>query len=102
MSDADLLDLHRVGSAGLLPDLTVLIEVSPDLVAARLAKRDGDGADRIGGRDAAYHARVAAAFATLATREPDRFAPINGDGEPAAVHRAVLGAVLGAVPGMAG
>lgn len=94
LTDADVMALHGVGSEGLLPDLTVLIEVSPEEVAARLALRDADGSDRIGGRDAAYHARVAAAFARLAEAEPARFARVNGDGDANAVHRAVLAAVL--------
>lgn len=94
LTDADVMELHRIGSEGMLPDLTVLIEVAPDEVAARLAARDADGSDRIGGRDAAYHGRVAAAFAHLAEAEPQRFARIDGAGDADAVHRAVLAAVL--------
>lgn len=80
LGDADVLALHKIGSQGLLPDLTVLVEVSPAVAQARTAARDGDAADRIGGRSAAYHARVAAAFSALADAEPERFARIDGDG----------------------
>ncbi|WP_374412988.1 dTMP kinase [Novosphingobium colocasiae] len=93
LDDGDILALHRIGSGGLLPDLTVLIEVSPEIAATRLAARDTGGTDRIGGRDTAYHARVGAAFAAMAEAEPERFARINGDGSPEATHRAVLAAV---------
>lgn len=93
LSDADILDLHRIGSGGLLPDLTLLIEVDPGLSAERLAARDADGADRIGARDSAYHAAVAAAFARFAAAEPARFARIDGNGDAAVVHRAVMQAV---------
>jgi dTMP kinase len=96
LSDAEVLDLHRIGSGGLLPDLTLLIDVSPGVAAARTAARDGLGADRIGGRGAAYHARVAAAFARIAEAEPARFARIDGDGTAETVHRAVVSA-LGAI-----
>lgn len=82
LSDADIRTLHAIGSEGLLPDLTLLFEVSPAEVAARLARRDVDGTDRIGGREAAYHARVAQAFERFADAEPTRFARINGDGTP--------------------
>jgi dTMP kinase len=85
--------LHQVGSQGLLPDLTMLIEVSPPVAAARADARDGGAADRIGGRDAAYHARVASAFGALAEAEPQRFARIDGDGETAQVHQSVLAAL---------
>jgi dTMP kinase len=93
LSDAEVLDLHRIGSQGLLPDLTLLIEVSPEVAAARTAARDGEGADRIGGRDTAYHARVAAAFARFAAAEPARFARIDGNCGAEAVHGAVVQAL---------
>jgi dTMP kinase len=80
LSDGDIRELHRIGSAGLLPDLTILLEVSPQVAAERLARRDPGGSDRIGSRDAAYHARVAAAFARYAEEEPERFARVCGDG----------------------
>lgn len=98
LSDAEVLDLHRIGSGGLLPDLTLLFEVSPAIVAARLAARDGDQADRIGGRDASYHAAVAAAFARFAEAEPERFARIGGDGSPDQVHAAVMTALEPLLP----
>lgn len=93
LSDAEVLDLHRIGSGGLLPDLTLLIEVAPEIVTQRLAARDGDQADRIGGRDASYHAAVSAAFRRFAEAEPARFARIDGNGSAEAVHRLVLAAL---------
>ena len=93
LTDRDILRLHTIGSEGLLPDLTLLIEVAPDEAAARLARRDGDFVDRIGGRDAAYHARVAAAFAGFAEAEPVRFARIDSNGSREATHRQIMAAV---------
>lgn len=89
LGDDAVLALHRIGSGGLLPDLTVLIEVSPETATARLAARDHGASDRIGGRDAAYHAGVAAAFARMAEAEPARFLRISGDGPAAGVHAEV-------------
>ena len=93
LTGADVIELHRIGSQGLLPDLTLLVDVSPAVAAARLAKRDSGAADRIGGRGAAYHAAVAAAFARFAEAEPERFARIDGDESAEAVHAAVLAAL---------
>ena len=93
LSDADVMALHRVGSQGLLPDLTLLIEVSAQTAAARAQARDGDAADRIGGRDAAYHAKVAAAVARFADADPARFARIDGNGGAEIVHETVLSAL---------
>ena len=93
LSDAEVIDLHRIGSGGLLPDLTLLIAVSRDVAAQRIALRDGDAADRIGGRPDAFHAAVAAAFDRFAAAEPARFARINGDGSAEVIHGAVLTAL---------
>lgn len=90
LHDDDVLDLHELGSEGLLPDLTVLIELAPAVAAERVAARDGAAADRIGGRDASYHARVAATFAQLAEAEPWRFMRVNGTGAAAEVHAQVV------------
>ncbi len=91
--DADVLTLHRIGSGGLLPDMTFLLEAAPEQVARRLARRDGGESDAIGGRDASYHAQVAAAFARFAEAEPRRFVRIDGSGEIEATHRRILDAL---------
>ncbi|MDE1917315.1 MAG: dTMP kinase [Sphingomonadales bacterium] len=93
LSDQELMQLHAIGSEGLLPDLTVLIEVPPEEAAQRLAARDVDGPDRIGGRGADYHARVAAAFRRFAETDPDRFASIDGQGSAADIHARIMAAV---------
>lgn len=93
LDDRDILALHGVGSGGLLPDLTVLIEVSPDVAIARTAQRDGGETDRIGGRDAAYHGAVVTAFGALADADPTRFARIGGDGSREETHVQILDAV---------
>jgi dTMP kinase len=93
LTDADVMDLHRIGSEGLLPDLTILIEVDPDVATDRLQRRDRGQTDRIGGRDAAYHARVAGAFSGFAARAPDRFARIDGNGTPEQIHAQIVAAL---------
>ena len=93
LSDADILELHRIGSQGLLPDLTLLMEVPPAGAAERLAARDTAGSDRIGGREAAYHARVAEAFARFAEADPARFVRIDSGGSREVAHAAVMTAL---------
>lgn len=101
LDDADIMALHRIGSGGLMPDLTLLFTVDPQVVTARLALRDVDGSDRIGGRCAEFHAGVARHFAALAAAEPGRFAVIDGNNNAGTVHAAVRDVVssrLGGVP----
>ena len=93
LSDEDILELHRIGSGGLLPDLTILLEAVADEIAARLARRDGGESDRIGGREAQFHERVGQAFRRIARAEPARFVRIDGSGSAEATHRALLDAL---------
>ncbi|MDB5725366.1 MAG: thymidylate kinase [Novosphingobium sp.] len=94
LDDRDILALHGIGSGGLLPDLTVLIEVSPEVALARTAQRDGGESDRIGGRDAAYHGAVVAAFRALTDADPTRFARVDGDGSREEAHVQILEAIV--------
>jgi dTMP kinase len=93
LDDAAIMQLHDIGSKGLLPDLTILIEVSSPEAVARLRERDGDNSDAIGGRDAAYHASVTAAFSGFAEADTERFARIDGEGSPAEIHARILAAI---------
>lgn len=98
LSDADLLALHRIGSEGLLPDCTILLELPADEAAARCALRDQGLTDRIGGRDSAYHARVAEAFAAFAEAESARFARISAQGAPEEVSERILAVLASWMP----
>ena len=93
LQDADIMALHRIGSEALLPDVTVLLTLDPAEAAARVERRDQGALDRIGGRAADYHARVAAAFLRYAAEDPARFAVIAAEGAPEAVHARVLAAI---------
>jgi dTMP kinase len=98
VADADVLALHRFGSAGLLPDRTLLLGMPGEQAELRARLRDGGMPDRIGGRDAAYHDRVGAAFARFAADEPDRFRAIDASGTPAAVTARLLAALADWLP----
>jgi len=90
--------LHDFGSGGFLPERTLLLTLPPEEAAHRAAARDRDGADRIGGRDAAYHAAVAAAFETIAASEPDRIRRIDARGTPDEVTARLLDALADLLP----
>lgn len=85
--------LHRFGSGGLRPDLTILLEAGEEAVAQRLAQRDGGASDAIGGRDAEYHRAVAQAFRSFAQTDPGSFAVIDGTGDPQQVHASIMAAI---------
>lgn len=87
--------LHEVGSNGLLPDRTLLLTLPADEAARRADARDRGDADRIGGRDPAYHARVAQNFAALAEMESDRFRLVDARGDAETVTGRLLAALEG-------
>ncbi|MFA7597302.1 MAG: dTMP kinase [Novosphingobium sp.] len=93
LDDADLMELHRIGSGGILPDMTFLIEVSEDIASARLTSRDQGRMDAIEGRDRAYHAKVGETFRRLAMETPERFVRIDGSGSLSQTHGQVMAAL---------
>lgn len=101
IGDEAVLTLHEVGSGGLRPDLTLLIDVDPRLVAERLAQRDGGASDAIGGRGAEYHAAVGAAFRKFALQHPESFAVVDGNGSIEEVRTRVLAAIVPLIEGAA-
>lgn len=90
--------LHAFGSGGFLPDRTLLLALPAEEAAARASARDRGGSDRIGGRDSAYHARVASAFATLAEEDTARFRRIDAEGTPDTVTARLLEALADLLP----
>ena len=92
LADDDVMALHRIGSGGMLPDRTFLLQLPPEEAARRAIDRDRGTPDRIGARDADYHQRLGDAFQTLAGREPDRFRIVDASGEATDVTERLLSA----------
>ena len=99
---ASLRALERSRRDGLRPDLTILLDLPPEIGLGRKAP----GTIRRGSSsafDLAFHRRVREGFLTLAAAEPDRFAIV--DAEPAAAQAgsggpvAVAGRPVPAAPG---
>ncbi|MEF2276705.1 dTMP kinase [Deinococcus sp. YIM 134068] len=95
--DAELLEtVTREATAGLTPDLTVLLDLDPAMGLARAASRGQP--DRLERADLAFHTRVRAGFLALAAREPGRFLTLDATRDPDALERdiwAVVGERLG-------
>ncbi len=89
MADVDILNLHRIGSGGLLPDRTLILDLPVEEGARRAKARSAD-ADRMGAKDAAYYERVAARFRELADAEPARFRVVDAHGAPDAVTERLM------------
>ena len=98
MSDADIMELHRIGSGGLLPDRTFLLHMSLEGASMRVLQRDGAGADRFAMRDVAFFDGVAEAFADLAAAEPERFRVVHAGGSEAEVTESLVTSLVDLLP----
>jgi dTMP kinase len=93
ISDAEIMQLHAIGSGGLLPDRTLLLHMPIAAASSRVLHRDGPAADRFAVRDIAFFDRVGEAFAELAAAEPARFRGVDASGSEAQVTERLLAAL---------
>lgn len=90
----------QTGLLGITPDLTLVLEVSPVVAAARLRRRGG-GSDRYEREDAAFHARVNQGFRAIALANPERCRLISADDTEQAVHAAIMAVLSQGLSGIA-
>jgi len=82
----DLQELRRLNAFatdGLIPDRTILLDVSPATASARMRSREQathTAADRMEKAGDAFHARLKRGFLEMAAAEPERFVVIAADG----------------------
>ncbi|GGT12267.1 MULTISPECIES: dTMP kinase [Streptomyces] len=85
LSPTEIARINRWATNGLVPHLTVLLDVAPE--AAR--ERFTEAPDRLESEPAEFHARVRAGFLTLAAADPGRYLVVDAGQEPEAVTTAV-------------
>jgi len=73
---ATLWEVGRVATGGLMPDLTIVLDVPAEVAAARLARP----LDRMEQQGAAFHARVREGFLAEAARRPERIIVVSAAG----------------------
>ncbi|MEU1970897.1 dTMP kinase [Microbacterium sp. NPDC019599] len=72
LEPSEIRDLSMWATGGLLPDLTVLLDLDPAAARLRL-DADDKPFDRLEAEQEDFHARVRDRFLAIATAEPDRF-----------------------------
>ncbi|WP_256841431.1 dTMP kinase [Ornithinimicrobium cryptoxanthini] len=81
----DVRDLSLWATQGLLPDLTVLLDVT----AAQGRARRGGVHDRLEREDDTFHEAVRQGFLRLAAQDTDRYLVLDAAADPAQLHEAV-------------
>ena len=78
---------------GLKPDLTLLLDVRPEVTVARMRRREAatnTSADRIEQAGDGFHFRLRAGFLEMAKAEPERIKVIDANGSPDDVWARIL------------
>ncbi|MEV3861275.1 dTMP kinase [Streptomyces sp. NPDC050095] len=81
LSPTEVARINRWATSGLVPHLTVLLDVDPE--AAR--ERFTEAPDRLESEPMEFHARVRSGFLTLAAGDPGRYLVVDAGQEPEAV-----------------
>ena len=82
-----------VGSDGLLPDRTLLLDLPMSTAGAREVQRDGGITDRFSIRDADFRNAVFRSFRAMAEAEPDRFRTVDASGDPETVTTRLIAVI---------
>lgn len=85
LGDDEIRALSLWATEGLLPDLTVLLDLDP----AAAARRRTGAPDRLERESLAFHTRVREHFLALAAAEPARFLVLDASVPPGNIHGAV-------------
>jgi len=72
----ELRAVNAFATGGLVPDLTVLLDISPETSQTRLAGRT---LDRIEREASDFHVRLRRGFLELARQQPERFVVVNAE-----------------------
>ncbi|MGE5188597.1 MAG: dTMP kinase [Gemmatimonadota bacterium] len=84
--------LNTFASAGVAPDLTLLLDVAPEEGFRRIAGR-GRILDRLEGESLEFHRQVRDGYLSLWRRHPDRIVRVDGSASADAVFEGVRAAV---------
>ncbi|HXG79126.1 MAG TPA: dTMP kinase [Methyloceanibacter sp.] len=87
--------LERLTVGGLLPDITFILDIPPEIGLARAAERRGGSVpDRFESQELILHERVRRAFLDIAEEEPDRCVVVDASQPEAMVAEDIWEVVL--------
>ncbi|MFF1557791.1 dTMP kinase [Streptomyces sp. NPDC058279] len=85
LSPTEIARISRWATSGLVPNLTVLLDVSPETARERFT----EAPDRLESEPTEFHQRVRAGFLTLAASDPGRYLVVDAGQDPASVTTVV-------------
>jgi dTMP kinase len=97
LPQAEILDLHRIATGDLWPDLTIILDIDVRRGLARSRRRNAEAAldeGRFEALDLDFHERVRRSYLEQAAAWPERYAVIDADRSQDVVQRDVQNSVL--------
>ncbi|MFJ6937397.1 dTMP kinase [Streptomyces sp. NPDC101132] len=85
LSPTEIARISRWATTGLVPNLTVLLDVSPETARERFT----EAPDRLESEPAEFHQRVRSGFLTLAAADPGRYLVVDAGQDPESVTTVV-------------
>ncbi len=83
-------DLNTLATGGLVPDLTLLLDLEPDIGMARIRDRSLDAFEKM---DLAFHRRVREGYLEIARTDKRRVVVLDADQDADALEAAIAAAV---------
>jgi len=83
-----ILSLHRLVLGNFAPNLTIILDIDPEVGLQRAQARHGDE-NRFEMLGLDFHRRIRSGFLNLATREPKRCVVVDANQDVAALHQSV-------------
>ncbi|MFF2012038.1 dTMP kinase [Streptomyces sp. NPDC058195] len=85
LAPTEIARISRWATGGLVPHLTVLLDVAPETARERFT----EAPDRLESEPPEFHARVRSGFLTLAAADPNRYLVVDAGQEPEAITTVV-------------
>jgi len=85
--------ITRFATRGLMPDLTLYLDIPIQLGLKRKAGGDGDAWNRMEQKEIAFHERMRSGYRTMAAKEPQRWVTIGATGDVDEIQEIIRAAI---------
>ncbi len=88
-------ELHQNTFGDFLPDITILLNLHPNIALQRAKARNSKNVDKMEAQDLAYHIKIYERYVQLAKTFPQRIHIVDAEGTIEQIHQRILNVVKG-------
>lgn len=96
----DVYNMNKFATDGLLPDLTILVCVKPEIGLERIKKNQRGALDRLELEKMSFHQKVYEGYLEVQKKFPDRIVIVNGEASKEEVRQEALAVVVKFLEGL--